>query len=88
MHTVFRVTHQRRRTFVSTLFGLTFFASVLTVSASNVLPCPIRPDRGRYADTEGGPEGAGTTAVVEKRPRRWIQEKTVTDDAVTKHRSL
>ncbi|KAI0829457.1 hypothetical protein BC628DRAFT_1337406 [Trametes gibbosa] len=69
--------HRQRRTFISSLFGLTFLASVLTVSASAILPCPA--DRGRYAD--GGPGAAlekGAIAqravVVERRPRRWIEE--------------
>ncbi|KAH7918832.1 hypothetical protein BV22DRAFT_1075891 [Leucogyrophana mollusca] len=65
-----RFTHQQRRTVVSSLFVLTFFASVLTVSASNILPCPVRHNRHRYADSERR-QGA---AVVEKRPRRWIEE--------------
>ncbi|KAF8138172.1 hypothetical protein EV363DRAFT_1313336 [Boletus edulis] len=74
-----RMSHQQRRTFISTLFGLTFFASVLTVSASNVLPCPIRPDRNYHADSERKARGGGSPAVVEKRPRRWIQERAVTE---------
>ncbi|KAH8997144.1 hypothetical protein EDB86DRAFT_2803696, partial [Lactarius hatsudake] len=38
--------------------GVTFFACLLTVSASNVLPCPAHPQRGRFADgdEEGGPQ--------------------------------
>ncbi|KAF9246955.1 hypothetical protein BU15DRAFT_39410 [Melanogaster broomeanus] len=79
MPRILRVTPQQRRTFISTLFGLTFFASVLTVSASNVLPCPVRPDRSRYADSDGRASGDSATAVVEKRPRRWIQERVVTE---------
>lgn len=73
------MTHQQRRTFISTLFGLTFFASVLTVSASNVLPCPVRPDRNHHADSERNARGGGSAVVVERRPRRWIQEKAVTE---------
>ncbi|KAI6035199.1 hypothetical protein F5J12DRAFT_686504, partial [Pisolithus orientalis] len=69
-----RITSQRRRTFVSALFGLTFFAAVLTVSASNILPCPVRPNRNRYADSEETVSGGGVTGIVEKRPGRWIQE--------------
>ncbi|KAI9001205.1 hypothetical protein BD414DRAFT_473951 [Trametes punicea] len=70
--------HRQRRTFISSLFGLTFLASVVTVSASALLPCPA--DRGRYAD---GAEAQGAAAVlsgrrgsvvVEKKPRRWIEE--------------
>ncbi|KIJ19935.1 hypothetical protein PAXINDRAFT_67494 [Paxillus involutus ATCC 200175] len=77
---ILRVTHQQRRTFISALFGLTFFASVLTVSTSGVLPCPVRPDRSRFADSEGRVQGNNTAAVVEKRPRRWIQERVITGD--------
>ncbi|EGO01837.1 hypothetical protein SERLA73DRAFT_49488 [Serpula lacrymans var. lacrymans S7.3] len=77
-----RLTHSQRRTVVSTLFSLTFFAAVLTVSASNVLPCPARAGihRGRYADGGGDGDGAArrgggrADVVVEKRPRRWIEE--------------
>ncbi|KAG2158841.1 uncharacterized protein EDB93DRAFT_1116615 [Suillus bovinus] len=76
----FRLTYQQRRTLVSTLFGLTFFASVLTVSASNVLPCPVRPDRSRYGDTEGKAGGTRPAPVVEKMPRRWIQERPSSED--------
>ncbi|KAJ8595339.1 hypothetical protein M405DRAFT_728206 [Rhizopogon salebrosus TDB-379] len=80
----FRLTFQQRRTLVSTLFGLTFFASVLTVSASNVLPCPVRPDRSRYADTESKEAGEKSpTPVVERRPRRWIQERPSVGDTPT-----
>ncbi|KIJ70284.1 hypothetical protein HYDPIDRAFT_77821 [Hydnomerulius pinastri MD-312] len=81
MFRVLRITNpnQRRRAFISTLFGLTFFASVLTVSASNVLPCPVRPDRSRYADSEVETQGKTAAAVVEKRPRRWIQERSSTE---------
>ena len=74
-----RITHRQRRTFVSALFGITFFASVLTVSASNVLPCPVRPDRNYHADSERGAQGDGSPVAVEKRPRRWIQERAVTE---------
>ncbi|KAF8558995.1 hypothetical protein OG21DRAFT_1454084 [Imleria badia] len=76
---VLRMTHQQRRTLISTLFGVTFFASVLTVSASNVLPCPVRPDRNYHADSERKARGGESPAVVERPPRRWIQERTVTE---------
>jgi cytochrome c oxidase assembly factor 2 len=66
----------QRRSVISSLFGLTFIATCLTVSASNMLPCPVRPDRGRFADSDN--QGAllkdGQVKVV-KRPRRWIEEK-------------
>ena len=67
------------RTFVSSLFGITFFAAVLTVSASNILPCPARPQKNRLMDTEGGDDRlkGGEVVVVShnKRTRRWIEEK-------------
>lgn len=76
---ILRITHRQRRTLVSTLFGLTFFASILTVSASNVLPCPVRSDRNYHADSEHRARGGGPPAVVVKRPRRWIQERVATE---------
>ncbi|KAJ7283825.1 hypothetical protein C8J57DRAFT_1121603 [Mycena rebaudengoi] len=66
----------QRRTFVSSLFGFTFFATVITVSASNILPCPARSNKGRYADSElerMDADGARSVTVA-KRPRRWIEE--------------
>ncbi|TFK43353.1 hypothetical protein BDQ12DRAFT_674829 [Crucibulum laeve] len=74
IHKVLRLT--QRRSFVSSLFGITFFAAVLTVSASNILPCPVRPSRGHYADSDE--EIMGVTKVpvtIVKRPRRWIEEQ-------------
>ncbi|KAJ7507588.1 hypothetical protein B0H11DRAFT_1967816 [Mycena galericulata] len=75
MNRALRFTQQRR--FVSSLFGFTFLAAVVTVSASNILPCPARPKKGRYADSEIeggiGEEGARRVTVA-KRPRRWIEE--------------
>ena len=67
----------QRRSVISSLFGLTFIATCLTVSASNILPCPVRPDRARFADSDnqGPPMKNGRVKVV-KRPRRWIEEKT------------
>lgn len=41
---------RQRRKFISSLFGLTALASVVTVSASAILPCPA--DRGRYLDAQ------------------------------------
>jgi len=66
-------TPRQRRHFVSSLFYLTFFASVVTVSASAVLPCPAHNHGARFADGEGM-EGRRAATVVEKRPRRWIEE--------------
>ncbi|KAI6034302.1 hypothetical protein PISMIDRAFT_297217 [Pisolithus microcarpus 441] len=83
MFRTLRIKSQRHRTFVSALFGLTFFAAVLTVSASNVLPCPVRPDRNRYADSEETLNGGGVAGIVEKRPRRWIQERAIPEGTST-----
>ncbi|KAM6495728.1 hypothetical protein JOM56_008434 [Amanita muscaria] len=63
-----------KRTLVSTLFGITFFASMLTVSASNLLPCPARTDKSRFADSDMEQSGRNPVKVA-KRPRRWIEEK-------------
>ncbi|KAJ7699913.1 hypothetical protein B0H17DRAFT_1047639 [Mycena rosella] len=78
MYRALRFTQQRQ--FVSSLFGFTFLAAVVTVSASNILPCPARLNKGRYADSNiedehgmGGAEGARPVTVA-KRPRRWIEE--------------
>lgn len=70
------LTHRQRRTFLSTLFTLTAAVSVLTVAGSDVLPCPARSSTKRFAEEEGEeqervPRGR---AIVEKRPRRWIEE--------------
>ncbi|OSC99176.1 hypothetical protein PYCCODRAFT_1470443 [Trametes coccinea BRFM310] len=73
--------YRHRRKFITSLFGLTFLASVVTVSASAILPCPA--DRGRYADgaeAHGAAAAAAAlsgkrgSAVIEKKPRRWIEE--------------
>lgn len=77
---VLNLNHRQRRKFLTSLFGLTFLASVVTVSASAILPCPAHPTRGRYLD--GSPEahagmhasGRRGVTVVEKKPRRWIEE--------------
>ncbi|KAJ7179826.1 hypothetical protein C8R43DRAFT_1055705 [Mycena crocata] len=79
MYRALRFTQQRQ--FVSSLFGFTFIAAVVTVSASNILPCPARITKGRYADSDGEGERMGTNeglgpqrVTVAKRPRRWIEE--------------
>ncbi|KAM5535647.1 hypothetical protein V8D89_010634 [Ganoderma adspersum] len=73
---VLQLNHRQRRNFISSLFGLTFLASVVTVSASTFLPCPAH--RNRYADGEAGDvQGMGrrrSITIVEKKPRRWIEE--------------
>ncbi|KAF8205131.1 hypothetical protein BJ912DRAFT_940406 [Pholiota molesta] len=74
IHKVLRLT--QRRSFVSSLFGFTFLAACLTVSASNILPCPVRPDRTRFSDSDPqGPSMESGEVKVVKRPRRWIEEK-------------
>ncbi|ELU41782.1 RNA recognition motif domain-containing protein [Rhizoctonia solani AG-1 IA] len=73
----FRISPTQRRSLVSSLFGLTFFGSIVTVAASSVLPCPARSTRVRLADsmetTPGEPSQQRVT--IEKRQRRWIEEK-------------
>ncbi|KDN50057.1 hypothetical protein RSAG8_01393, partial [Rhizoctonia solani AG-8 WAC10335] len=73
----FRISPTQRRSLVSSLFGLTFFGSIATVAASSVLPCPARSTRMRLADSmETSPSESGSQRVtVEKRQRRWIEEK-------------
>ncbi|KAJ3761647.1 hypothetical protein EV360DRAFT_37372 [Lentinula raphanica] len=64
------------RTFITSLFSVTFFASVLTVSASNVLPCPARPERKTFADAdEQSSIKGGEVVVVSRKNRKWIEEK-------------
>ncbi|KAJ6539181.1 hypothetical protein B0H19DRAFT_346495 [Mycena capillaripes] len=75
MYRALRFTQQRQ--FVSSLFGITFLAAVITVSASSILPCPARPNKGRFADSEVEgviSEGEVRRVTVAKRPRRWIEE--------------
>jgi len=75
MYRALRFTQQRQ--FVSSLFGLTFLAAVVTVSASSILPCPARSNKARFADSEGEneiAEGDVRRVTVAKRPRRWIEE--------------
>ncbi|KAK0468037.1 uncharacterized protein EV420DRAFT_1502494 [Desarmillaria tabescens] len=68
----------KRRTFLSSIFGATAAATVLTVSASNLLPCPARPDKSRFADNGVDTVQLTGKVVVAKRPRRWIEEKNPT----------
>lgn len=75
---VFRLTTRRARSLTSSLFGLTFLACVMTVSASEMLPCPAHSQRGRFADGDNDRSrdpSRSRTIVVEKRPRRWIEER-------------
>ncbi|KAI0265315.1 hypothetical protein BC834DRAFT_825003 [Gloeopeniophorella convolvens] len=71
-----RLTSRRARSVTSYLFGATFFACILAVSASDILPCPAHLQRGRFADGESeGPHPSNRRVTVEKRPRRWIEER-------------
>lgn len=68
----------QRRSFISSLFGATFFGTIITVAASSILPCPVGADgQRRYADADTFPSGrAVSRAVIHKRPtRKWIEEK-------------
>lgn len=73
------LTTRTRRKALTYIFGATAFASVLTVAASDVLPCPVKPNKGRYAEGKDGEEvgrSLATGAVIERRPvRRWIEER-------------
>lgn len=73
---VMRITSLQRRSFVTSLFGVTFFASVVTVFASTILPCPARRDRSRWAESSTEKLDNHEVEVV-KRPRRWIEETKV-----------
>ncbi|KAI0692646.1 hypothetical protein BC835DRAFT_1277238 [Cytidiella melzeri] len=70
------LTTRNRRKTLTYIFGATAFASILTVAASDVLPCPARPSGStRHADaTGGGGGGGGAKTIMEKKPRRWIEE--------------
>ncbi|KAI0267241.1 hypothetical protein BGY98DRAFT_1025533, partial [Russula aff. rugulosa BPL654] len=73
------VTTRCAHSLTSFLFGLSFFASIWTVSTSNVLPCPAHPHRGRFA-VDGNnvgdhqPSNGRRAIIVEKQPRIWIEE--------------
>ncbi|CCA69506.1 hypothetical protein PIIN_03406 [Serendipita indica DSM 11827] len=72
----FRLTSRNRRTLVSVLFVATFFTSVATVSASDVLPCPARPRRQGLADSGQQEYERPTAVTIAQRPkRRWIEER-------------
>ncbi|KAI0346737.1 hypothetical protein BDW22DRAFT_1350986 [Trametopsis cervina] len=65
-----------RRKALTYIFGATAAASVLTVAGSDVLPCPARPKgTSRYAEGSERMEETVGKPIVEKRPRRWIEEK-------------
>ncbi|KAH9971008.1 hypothetical protein BGW80DRAFT_1325074 [Lactifluus volemus] len=74
----FRLTSRRARTLTSSLFGITFVACFMTVCASDILPCPAHPQRGRFADDDNEGQSRHPSTVratmMEKRPRRWIEE--------------
>jgi len=63
------------RTFVSSLFGFTFIATVVTVSASKILPCPARPDKSRSLDSDEQVQSNLPVIVVAGKPKKWIEEK-------------
>ncbi|KAH9964311.1 hypothetical protein BJV74DRAFT_303854 [Russula compacta] len=72
----FRLTTRRARSLTTSLFGVTFLACILTVSASDMFPCPAHSQRGRFADGDDNEGPSSRRAiVVEKRPRRWIEER-------------
>ena len=81
--TFLRLSTSRQRSIISSLFTATFFASIITVAASQILPCPAQKRRALY-DNDSGSSGsdvwlnAGTQsrrAPGEKKTRRWIEEK-------------
>ncbi len=64
-----------RRKALTYIFGATAFTSILTVAGSEVLPCPARPSGNRrHADGAENLEGVAGRTVIEKKPRRWIEE--------------
>ncbi|KDQ14706.1 hypothetical protein BOTBODRAFT_159131 [Botryobasidium botryosum FD-172 SS1] len=74
-----RITNAQRRSFVSSLFALTFFGAVVTVSASTVLPCPARGNNRRSLAEPVRPDDQALdhdrVVVTKKTPRRWIEER-------------
>lgn len=88
MPPTFRFTNRQNRSLVSFLFGLTFVGTVVTVAASDVLPCPVRPIRHGLAESnqsdstttnnDSQEQRRRQTVIVQqqRRPRRrWIEEK-------------
>lgn len=65
MFRLLRFNASQRRSFISSLFTATFVASVITVAASSILPCPARKN-GIHSDGK---------VMVERRQKRWIEEK-------------
>ena len=66
----FRLTSHCARSLTPSLFGVTFLACLLTVSASHVLPCPAHPQRGRFAEGDEGVESQRQRVIVtEKKPK-------------------
>ncbi|KAI5120519.1 hypothetical protein M0805_000104 [Coniferiporia weirii] len=81
-----RLSTSQRRSFISSLFTATFFASIITVAASSILPCPARKPRVEFAGdgsdySSSDREFIGSTGVspkrgsTERKTRRWIEEK-------------
>jgi cytochrome c oxidase assembly factor 2 len=74
-----RFSPAQRRHAVSSLFALTALGAVVTVTAAQLLPCPVRKHRVRFADDGSSPDAPPTMSgppIVERRPRRWIEEKS------------
>ena len=82
-----RFTPSARRSAISSLFALTFISSILTVSASSILPCPARPAGRDYLNE--AEEGRGVKSarresqrseedviVLSRKSHHWIEEKT------------
>ncbi|KAL5508355.1 hypothetical protein ACEPAH_5974 [Sanghuangporus vaninii] len=79
--TLLRLSTSQRRSIISSLFTATFFASIITVAASQILPCPAHKRRAYYANDGGSSSSdawlnaAQTRRAGEKKTRRWIEEK-------------
>ncbi|KAF8325277.1 uncharacterized protein EI90DRAFT_3073687 [Cantharellus anzutake] len=81
-----RITPSARRSAISSLFALTFIGSILTVSASSILPCPARPSDRSYL-TESGDghdvkrskrgslQSEEEIIVMSRKSHHWIEEK-------------
>ncbi|KIJ56564.1 hypothetical protein M422DRAFT_197547 [Sphaerobolus stellatus SS14] len=67
-----RISTRQRRSFVTSLFGITFLASVITVVASTIIPCPARQRKEAWAEITDGGMGS---VKGRGRQRRWIEEK-------------
>ena len=74
-----RITTRLVCSLTSPLFAPIFLARVLTVSASNMHPCPAHTHRGLFADGDNDgdnrPPSGRRAIVVEKRRKRRIEER-------------